>query len=146
MLSHRFPPTAQGQPEEGADPGENEEGVAEAAVHGEVLDRPAVVQEHIQIGERSEKGPEAGGLAPLSRRNCGGGDTSPEGDLGQGIHGLSKITQPELGKNELRGRWKVEGGREIQVSEVKNYELDRILFEKSGFYPVWGSYRRNWMS
>ena len=109
--------------------------MAEAAVHGEVFDRSSVVQEHIQIGKSSEKGPEAGGLAPLSRRNCGGGDTSPEGDLGQGIHDLLKIAQRELRKNELRGRWKVEGGRKIEESEVKNYGLDRILFGFWRFNP-----------
>jgi len=62
--------------------------VAEAAVHGEVFDRAAVVEEHIQIGEGAEERPEAGGLTALLRRDQGGGDTSPEGDLGQGIHGF----------------------------------------------------------
>ena len=82
--------------------------MAEAAVHGEVLDWATVVQEHIQIGKRAEKGPEAGGLAPLSGRDRGGGDTSPKGDLGQGIHGFFKLAQREPGKNELRGRSKMD--------------------------------------
>ena len=66
-----------------------------------VLDWATVVQEHIQIGKRAEKGPEAGGLAPLSGRDRGSGDTGSKGDLGQGIHGLLKIAQRELRKNEL---------------------------------------------
>ena len=35
----------------------------------------------------------------------------------------------------MRGRWKVEGGREIEESEVKNYGLDRILFGFWRFIP-----------
>ena len=75
--------------------------MAETAVHGEVFDRAAVVQEHIQIGKRAEKSPEAGGLPPLPGWDQGSGDTSPEGDLGQGIHGFFKLAQEQSDKNGL---------------------------------------------
>jgi hypothetical protein len=88
VFPHRSPPTAQSQPENGSKPGEDEEGMAEAAMHGEVLHRSAVVKEDVQIREGAEKCPDPGGFPPLSGRNQSRGATGPKGDLGKGIHVL----------------------------------------------------------
>jgi hypothetical protein len=62
---------------------EDEERMAEPAVHGEIRHRVAVVDENIEIGQRAERGPEQRRLAPLRRRNAGRSDTGAQGDLGE---------------------------------------------------------------
>jgi hypothetical protein len=86
-LADRRPPRFQREPKNETQGGEDEQRVAEPAMHGEIRNGVAVIDEDIKIGNSPQDSAEEGSFAALRPRDTGCGNAGSQSDLGQRIHG-----------------------------------------------------------
>ena len=86
-LADRRPPRFKREPKNETQRGEDEQRMAEPAMHGEIRNGIAVIDEDIKIGNSPQCSAEEGSFAALPPRDTRGGDAGSQSDLGQRIHG-----------------------------------------------------------